>query len=300
MSFIMPNQSLLIIETDNLEFGTSAQISAKLNLDESVVGSTPTVTATPPTDAPFTLSVSNNTTPNPTINITLTGDIATIDLGLKYQITLSANGQTDSFNIVFLLSKSFDPTDWSNSYNEDTIGHNFIIKQIAESDPVISPLVNKLFKSLSGFISLVNYKAVDIINRYRIKRNLADIVNSAIYAGAIPSGYTGTINYLNDGTTNIDSIILSDALDDSDSYTLIKFHYVTLTSTVTPSGGIPVSTTFQGMDRVTVSRVSNALATTVKYVIATINITRSNLTFTSVVDSTYSVTMPLVTGWTVA
>ena len=158
------------------------------------------------------------------------------------------------------------------------------------------------------FISAANYKAIDLVNRFRIKHNLADIINSAIYAGAIPAGYTGTVIYTTDGKANIDSLILADSFGDNDSYTLFKFIYADQTVTIannTPleSGQTqpaPTTNTYPALSQILVQRVTDNTGATVQYTLATINVARSPITFTSVVDSYYAITMNLISGWTVA
>jgi hypothetical protein len=306
-AFIMPDQKLLVVETNNLQFGSSSSIvNITLNLDKSVTTDTPTVVVTGPTGAPFTITTTNANTPNPQLAIALTGTSDNFTLGANYTVTVTANGNTDTFNIVFLISEAFNPTDWNNSNPEDSVGGFFNIQQIPEGGSVTSVRVNTIFRSLVEFISLVNFKITDIINRYRLKKNLADIVNSAIYAGAIPAGYTGIINYVNDGSTNIDSISLQDTVGDSDSFTLIKFNYTSQTVTIvktdnttSPATVTTTTSTYNALSSITVNRVTDS-SNTIQYVIATINVTRSNITFTSSIDSSYAITMPLVNGWTVA
>jgi hypothetical protein len=44
-AFIIPNQKLLVVETNNLQFGSSSsEVKVTLDLDESVVGTTPNAT----------------------------------------------------------------------------------------------------------------------------------------------------------------------------------------------------------------------------------------------------------------
>ena len=103
MSFIIPNQKLLVIETNNLQFGSSLDpISVTLNLDQSVVSNSPTVEISAPDAAPFTIIAYNTNTSNPEIVFTLTSPIEDFILGHNYVMTLTANGQTDTFNVYFL------------------------------------------------------------------------------------------------------------------------------------------------------------------------------------------------------
>jgi len=309
MSFIMSNQKLLVVETNNLQFGSNTDpISVTLNLDQSVVTASPTVIVTGPTGAPFSITSYNTNTANPEIVFTLTGSLSDFVLGQNYPITLTANSQTDTFNVIFLLSETFNPTGWSNSNAEDNVGGYFAINQIGPGASLVSPIVNSIFRSILEFISLVNYKAIDLVNRFRIKHNLADIINCAIHAGAIPAGYTGKINYATDGTTNIASIILADTISDTDSYTLLTFTYETETVSIANNTPLttgetqpaPTTSTYPALSQITVDRVTDNTGATVQYTLATINVTRSPVTFTSVVDPYYAITMNLVNGWTVA
>ena len=307
-AFILQDQKLLVIETNNLQFGgsTPSQISCTLDLDESVVTSSPTVTASIENTVPFTIALIENTVlSKPTINFTLSQVLDSIVLGQKYTVTLTVGGNTDTFSVQFLFSQFYDPAAWTNTTKEDSLSGFVTLTEIPSGANLLSTIVNSKLRSLIEFLGLMNFRILDILSRYRLKRNLPDIINAAIYSGTIPAGYTGVVNYAN-GTTQISSIVLQDTNNDSNSFTKISFTYADQTSTVTktdsstnPPTTITTTKTYSALSSIEVSRVTALDGTTKQYRISNIAVTRTNVTFTSVVDNTYSITMPLVSGWTV-
>jgi hypothetical protein len=295
-AFIAPDQKLLVVETNNLQFGSpSSEVKITLNLDESVVGTTPNATVS--AVGPFSTSLLNENTSKPTVVITLTGAITDYVLGQRYTITITANGNTDTLAVIFLFTQTYDPSAWNNSDREDTVGNFFTLNQIPEGKQILSTLINSKLKTLFEYIALVNFRITDIFNKYKLKKNLPDIINTAIYTGAVPQASNATVTYLA-GTTLPETIIIRDTNNDSDSYTKISFSYATQVKTIVYNS-VSTNSNYSALDSITVDRVTDSTGTTKKYRIASIAITRANITFPSVVDPSYSVTMPLVTGWTV-
>lgn len=298
MSFINPDQTTFLVETNGVQFGAGgSSVSTTLQLDQTVVGTNPTNTITPPVAAPFTTAITNG--PIPVVTLTMTG---TPVLGSIYDVTINSGGSSDTLHVKFLLSQTYNPTDWSNSNVEENVSGLYKLQQIAQGGPITSTIVNTKLKSLLEFISLVNAKLTNFLAVYRIKKNLPDIINAAIFAGAIPAGYNGTVTY---GTGTpvpahaIDHIILQDtSVSDADSFTKITFNYVTLPKTITPSGGTDIITNYQVLDSISVDRVASA-SSAIQYNIATVTITRVQTTFTSQVDPSFTIKMPLVQSWTV-
>jgi hypothetical protein len=295
-AFIIPNQKLLVVETNNLQFGSSSsEVKVTLDLDESVVGTTPNATVS--AVGPFSTSLLNANTSRPTVVITLIGAITDYVLGQRYTITIAANGNTDTLAVTFLFTQTYDPSAWNNSDREDIVGNFFTLNQIPEGKQILSTLMNSKLKTLFESIALLNFRMTDILNRYKLKKNLPDIINAAIYTGSVPQAGNVTVTYLA-GTTLPETIIIRDTNDDSDSYTKISFSYVTQVKTIIYNS-ISTNSNYSALDSITVDRVTDSTGTTKKYRIASIAITRANITFPSVVDPSYSVTMPLLTGWTV-
>lgn len=297
-NFIHPDQKTLVVETNNLRFGVSEQVTTTLKLDESIVTSTPTVTATKDGSAPFAVIVNNGSTSSPSIVLTLSGLVTDYILGKTYTITISANGETDILNVIFLFSQFYNQPSWTNTEPEENIGGFYTINQIPQGVSILSTTVNTRLRSILEYASLLHFKVLDLANRYKLKKNLPDIINTAIFAGTIPAGYTGTITYT-PLTNQIANIILRST--DDNAYTKIAFNYTTKQKTIT-FNGTPTTTTnsnYEALDTINVTRVTNSGGLIKQYSISNIQITRTNTTFTSVVDSNYSVTMPLVTGWTV-
>ena len=297
-NFINPSQKLLVIETNNLQFGVGQSVTVKIELDESVVTATPTVSVAV-TNAPFTLSLTNGNTSKPGISFVLNGNVQDYILGHNYVVTITANGQTDSLNIQFLLSIDFNPTNWTNTNKETNVGGFYTISQLPQGAPVLSTSFNSIVRSLLEYLGLLNFRVSDIINRYKIKRNLPDIINSAIFAGVVPRGHSGNVFYIS-GTSLIDYIILQDAVIDSDTFTKIKFSYSTQQKTILNNAtSVATSSSYQALSGINIQRVSDATGNVKRYTIANVTVSRSPVTFTSIVDGDYSITMPLVTGWTV-
>ena len=302
-AFIIPEQKLIVIETNNLQFNNNlSKVTTIFKLDESVVGVTPAVTLTVPVNTPFSASITVNNTSAPSIQITVDKDQSLITLGQQYEITINANGQSDTFNVAFLFSQTYEPTAWSNADREDNVGGFFTLQQVPLGAKLLSSALNSKLRSLLEYASLLNFKIFDLVSKYRLKKNLPDIINAAIYAGVLPAGYQATVNYVA-GSSNIDSIKLVDGLNDSNSYTRIKFNYNLMTGskTITDNSTLVNPTTITDMtvlDSIDVDRIN--VSNTKIYRIAHVVITRSGVTFTSVIDSNFSVTMPLVTGWTVS
>ena len=302
-SFINPDQKLIVIETNNLQFGsTGTKITTKLRLDESVVTTTPTLVATPVDAGIYTVAVLNNGTSSPELEVTLSSAYNAYTLGKRYTINLTANGNNDSLDIMFLFSQSYEPQAWVNSDSESNVGGYYTLEQIPVGAKVLSATLNTKFKSLFEYLTLLNFKIFDIYAKYKIKKNLPDIINSAIFAGVVPSNYTGAIVYKSNQAL-IDTIVLGDDANDADSYTKFTFNYVTKQKTITNNGVVPATNTnsnYQALDTIFIDRVTNQGGTVKKYRIATVTITRTSSTFTSIVDANYAITMFLVTGWTVA
>jgi hypothetical protein len=295
-AFIVPNQKLLVVETNNLQFGSSSsEVKVILDLDESVVGTTPNATVS--AVGPFSTSLLNANTSKPTVVITLIGAITDYVLGQRYTITIIANGNTDTLAVTFLFTQTYDPSAWNNSDREDIVGNFFTLNQIPEGKQILSTLMNSKLKTLFESIALLNFRMTDILNRYKLKKNLPDIINTAIYTGAVPQAGNATVTYLA-GTTLPETIIIRDTNADSDSYTKISFSYATQVKTIIHNS-ISTNSNYSALDSITVDRVTDSIGTTKKYQIASIAITRANITFPSIVDPSYSVTMPLLTGWTV-
>ena len=298
-AFIDPSQKLIVLDTNNIQVGGSPDpIITTLNLDESVVGTTPVTTVSfIDSVTPFSIGITNNNTSTPGLEVTFDSPITDLVLGKKYGITITSNGQTDTLEIVCLYSENYNPQAWSNADTEDNVGGFYTINQIPQGKKLLSSFVNSKLRSLLEYATLLNFKVLNLYSTYKLKKNLPDIINAAIFSGSIPAGYTGVITYVT-GTTQIDTIILQDTNSDSDSYTKITFNYVSKTKTITV-GGIGTSSSFNALDSINVDRVTDITGVTKKYTISKVQITRTDTTFTSVVDSDYTVTMPLVTGWTV-
>ena len=276
MSFILPDQNNWNIETNGLNFGASVVVSKALKLDQSVVTASPTVTAVlvgTYSTAPFVVSVTPGTpTSCPTINLTLSSPISAITLGQTYQITITANSVTDTLYVTFLFTDNFNESVWTNSNEEDNAIGYFKFNPIATGYGITSAFVNTKFKMIMEYLTLLNSKVSSIFTNYKIKKNLPDIINSAIFAGVIPSGYNGTVTHNSDGTIN--TILLQDTVNvDADSYCLLTFNYTSLTKIITV-GGTPNTSTYQGLSSISIDRVNSS---SVKmYNIATVTINRSS------------------------
>jgi len=299
MTFIKPDQTNWTVETKGLSFGTgSTPVSTTLNLDQSLIGASGyNITASVATGAPFTIIVANANTATPIITLYMSGIPV---LGRVYVITITSGSLTSPLNVVFLFSEDYQTSNWINANTEDNVGGFFKLSQIAQGAQLLSASLNTKLRSLLQYANLANIKINNHIQAYRIKKNLPDIINAAIFAGNVPAGYTGTVTY-GTGTpvpaNAIASILLHDTLVDFDSYTQINFNYSTQQKTITPVGKTPVIANYQALSNIVINRV-NAYSN-VQYNIATVTVQRTSSTFTSVIDSTYSVTMPLITGWTV-
>jgi hypothetical protein len=305
----MPDQANLIIETNGIQFGVSgSSTSVTLKLDQSVIGTTGlAITASVPFGSPFSVAVTNSNTPNPTITLTMT---AIPLLGQPYYVNLVSGSNTDTLNVLFLFSENYQVIDWPNSNLEDNISGYFKLTQIAQGAQLLSATLNTKLRSIIQFISLTNTKITNFMQVYRIKKNLPDIINSAIFAGSVPAGYTGTVTYGDDVTvpaSAIASIILQDTAADSDSYTKITFNYstqskiITFTDTsTTPSTITPTTSNYLALSGISVDRINSSLAT--QYNIATVTVLReaSPSAIVSLIDPNYTITMARINGWTVA
>jgi hypothetical protein len=303
MSFISPDQVNFVIETNGILFGSGgSSVSALFKLDQTVIGTASLgITADPPTGAPFTLTVTNGNTPNPTLTVNITGIPV---LGQNYPVTFHSGSNTDTLNVIFYFTETYQASNWTNSNVEENIGGYFSIQQIAQGAQLLSTTLNTKLRSLVQFISLLNTKITNFTQVYRIKKNLPDIINSAIFAGSLPAGYTGMVTYGNgtDVPTNaIATILLQDDISDADTFTLITFSYTSQTKVITytpvlPALPVVTSSSYLALNSISVDRVANAISG-VQYNIATVNVSRVTTTFTSEIDSLYSIQMPVISGW---
>ena len=290
----------LVVETKDLAFAQSPAQNVQFQMEcfQDLTTEVPIINVSAP-NCPFSVSITSGTT-EPILTIVLDKSIDNIKNGTVYNIVITANGVSQTVPLTFLFSENFNPVNWFNDAQNDlSSGQAFSFRELITPTGWTTSIFNIRFKMILEYVSLLQFKLTDILNRFETKRGVKDIVDCAINSGVFPKNCTAVVTRDVDGDTAILDLTYSSS---DEAKTRAVYTYTTLPVIVdfslaaAPYTQAAVTRQKKFLSGIEIWRMSSSGYK--RYKICSVAFSRSNITIASTVGC--NITIPAINGWTVS